>query len=70
MAAWVVDLPQPAGPVTSTRPRGRSAKYLHTGGRLSSSMVEMRSGIERKTEPTLPRWTKALTRKRPTPSMS
>ena len=34
IAASVVDLPEPVGPVTSTRPRGRSARYLQTFGRL------------------------------------
>ena len=38
IAASVVDLPEPVGPVTSTRPRGRSARNLHTFGRPSSSM--------------------------------
>ena len=33
IAASVVDLPLPVGPVTSTRPRGRSASSASTGGR-------------------------------------
>ena len=32
IAASVVDLPEPVGPVTSTSPRGRSARYLQTFG--------------------------------------
>ena len=36
IAASVVDLPLPVGPVTSTRPRGRSASVASTGGRPSS----------------------------------
>src|SRR5438445_2006066 len=37
MAASVVDLPDPVGPVTSTRPLGRSASSCTTFGRPSSS---------------------------------
>ena len=33
IAASVVDLPEPVGPVTSTRPRGRSASLAMIGGR-------------------------------------
>ena len=33
MAASVVDLPEPVGPVTSTSPRGLSHSLLTTGGR-------------------------------------
>jgi hypothetical protein len=35
--ARVVDLPEPVGPVTSTRPRGRLAKFATTGGTPSCS---------------------------------
>ena len=38
IAASVVDLPLPVGPVTSTRPRGRSASVAMTGG--SAELVE------------------------------
>ena len=37
IAASVVDLPLPVGPVTSTSPRGRSASVASTGGSPSSS---------------------------------
>ena len=47
IAASVVDLPLPVGPVTSTRPRGRSASVVSTCGRFSSSKVRMRSGMRR-----------------------
>ena len=36
-AASVVDLPEPVGPVTSTMPRGRLAKFLTAGGMPSAS---------------------------------
>ena len=39
IAASVVDLPEPVGPVTSTSPRGRSARYRQTFGRPRSSIV-------------------------------
>ena len=39
IAASAVDLPEPVMPVTSTRPRGRSAISSSTGGRSSSRTV-------------------------------
>ena len=39
MAARVVVLPEPVGPVTSTRPRISWASWVTTGGRPSSSAV-------------------------------
>ena len=39
IAASAVDLPEPVTPVTSTRPRGRSAISSSTGGRFSSWIV-------------------------------
>ena len=56
MAARVVDLPDPVGPVTSTRPLGRIASSSTTGGRPSSSAVGMRMGMLRNTAPIEPRW--------------
>ena len=47
IAARVVDLPLPVGPVTSTSPRGFSASLPMTGGRPSSSKGRTRSGISR-----------------------
>ena len=44
IAASVVDLPEPVGPVTSTRPRGRSASVASTGGRPSSWKLRIFSG--------------------------
>ena len=51
MAASVVDLPQPVGPVTSTRPRGREANFDITLGSPKSAQVEILSGISRNTAP-------------------
>ena len=49
MAARVVLLPEPVGPVTSTRPLGRSARVLSTSGKPSSSRLRMVCGISRST---------------------
>jgi hypothetical protein len=49
IAARVVDLPEPVGPVTSTRPCCMSASAPIAGGRLSFSSGTMSSGIMRKT---------------------
>ena len=64
MAASVVLLPEPVGPVTSTRPRGRSASLARIGGRPRSSKVFRLNGIIRMTMPTQPRCLKQLPRKR------
>ena len=47
IAASVVDLPEPVGPVTSTRPRGRSDSLAMTGGSASSWNARTFSGIRR-----------------------
>ena len=54
--ASVVDLPEPVGPVTSTRPRGFLANSRMTGGRPSSSIGTVLDGIRRKAALTDPRW--------------
>ena len=64
IAASVVDLPEPVGPVTRTRPRGRSASLAITGGRPRSSKVRTLNGICRMTIATQPRCLKTLPRKR------
>ena len=64
IAASVVLLPEPVGPVTSTRPRGRSASLAVIGGSLSSSKVLTEKGIIRTTIDTQPRCLKTLPRKR------
>ena len=55
IAASVVDLPEPVGPVTSTRPLGFSANSPTTGGRPSSSKVRILNGIVRNAPATAPR---------------
>ena len=43
IAASVVDLPEPVGPVISTRPRGREVKSARIEGSPSSAMLEYHS---------------------------
>ena len=64
MAASVVDLPLPVGPVTRIRPRGLSHSFSTTGGRPSASKLLISNGMRRKTAPTAPRWVKMLARNR------
>ena len=47
IAASVVDLPEPVGPVTRTRPRGLSQMPATTGGRPSSLKPRISYGIVR-----------------------
>ena len=56
IAASVVDLPEPVGPVTSTRPRGCIASSASERGRFSSSSVFSSSGMTRKAAPSASRW--------------
>ncbi len=64
IAASVVDLPEPVGPVTSTTPRGWSAICSKDFGHFSCSSDRIFEGIVRSTA-AAPRFcTKALTRKR------
>jgi hypothetical protein len=51
MAASVVDLPEPVGPVTSTSPLCSIAVFLRIGGTPSSSAVRTLVGIWRNTAP-------------------
>ena len=67
MAARVVDLPDPVGPVTSTRPFLMSATSRSTGGRLKSLHCGGRAGMTRMTMAWVPRCMKMLTRKRASP---
>ena len=62
--ASVVDLPEPVGPVTSTRPRGRSAKARTTAGMCNDSKAGISNGIVRRTAPIAPRWRKTFIRNR------
>src|SRR5438105_3569692 len=52
MAARLVDFPEPVGPVTRKRPRGRSQIAFVALGRNSSSTVFTLIGITRSTAPT------------------
>ena len=70
IAARVVDLPEPVVPVRRMIPRGSSARVRITSGRPRSSIVRTWYGIARQAMETWPRWRKALTRKRETPSSS
>ncbi len=64
IVASEVDLPEPVGPVTSTRPRGRVQMSLMWGGRPICSKVRIFCGIWRSTIAMRPFCLKALTRKR------
>ncbi len=70
IAARVVDLPEPVGPVTNTRPLGSREISLNTSPMPRSSMVQTLEGMVRKTPPAPRFWLKALTRKRATPGTS
>ena len=65
--ASVVDLPEPVGPVTSTRPRGFFASSVTIGGSPSSWKVRILKGMVRKAPATAPRCMKMLARKRESP---
>jgi len=69
IAARVVDLPDPVGPVTSTRPRGRSQRYWHTFGRFNSASVGMASGMQRNTAPMELLWMNTFARNRDNPGI-
>src|ERR1700683_260893 len=64
MAASVVDLADPVGPVTSTSPRGSMHRSRKIFGAERSSRLRMTEGILRNTAPAPRFWLKALTRKR------
>ncbi len=70
MAASVVLLPEPVGPVHSTMPRGFSASSANTLGQPSCSSVRILLGMVRNTAPAPRFWLKALTRKRARPWIS
>ena len=67
MAARVVDLPEPVGPVTSTIPFRSWAMSPSTGGMPSCSMVGILLGMTRMTTQNVPRCAKTFTRKRVRP---
>ena len=53
--AIVVDLPEPVGPVISTRPRGRWANFSIESGSPRSSSRGIEYGMTRNAAPTEPR---------------
>jgi len=67
IAASDVDLPEPVGPVTRIRPRGRSESFFVTCGTPRSSIVLTLNGMTRNTAPMLPRCQNMLTRNRDRP---
>ncbi len=67
IAASVVDLPLPVGPVTRTRPRGFAASVLQISGSPRSSNEGIFAGMLRSTIEMEPRWRMMFTRKRATP---
>ena len=67
MAASVVVLPDPVGPVTRTSPRCSSARRVTTGGNPRSAAERGLGRTRRRTRPEAPRCRKALQRNRPTP---
>ena len=56
IAASVVDLPEPVGPVTSTKPRGFLVKSVSTFGSPRLSSAGISCGIRRKAAPSDARW--------------
>ena len=71
MAASVVDLPEPVGPVTTMRPLCSIANFFNTDGRGASNFSKSSNdstfeGIWRKTAAQPYFWLKKLARKRDT----
>ena len=69
IAAMVVVLPVPAGPVTRTSPRRPSASERTAPGSRSSSKDGPSARTRRIASDTSPRWRKQFTRNRPTPGI-
>ncbi len=67
--ARVVDLPEPVGPVTRTRPCRSSVNIRTESGMPSVSNGGISWGMARKTPATVPRCWKTFSRKRPTPGI-
>ena len=65
-----VDLPEPVGPVTRTKPRGLRVNSSSTAGSPSSSRLLISCGMRRKAALIAPRWKKQLTRNRATPGIA
>ena len=70
MQVSVVVLPEPAGPVTSTRPFDSRDRFSTASG-ISYSLGSGRpNGITRMIDEYEPRWRNTFARKRPTPAMA
>ena len=70
MAATVVVLPDPVGPVMRIRPRGSSARRRIAAGRPRVSKPGMLAGTSRRTRPSVLWWRKTFTRNRlPSPAV-
>ena len=69
IAASVVDLPLPVGPVTSTKPFCRKQNFLIESGRPNSLKLGIFDGIRRNTAPMPLLSANTLQRKRPAPSV-
>ena len=67
IAASVVDLPEPVGPVTTTNPRWKRARSVTTLGIPRSSTFLISNGITRNTAPTASRCWNTFTRNRERP---
>ena len=67
MAASVVDLPEPVGPVMTTNPRGLRVRSWSTWGSPRSSSCGIFIGMRRNAALRALRWKNALTRKRALP---
>src|SRR5688572_20654105 len=69
-AASVVDLPEPVGPVTTTRPLARLHRESKSFGRPSCSTERILDGMTRNTAPMPFRSTNRFERKRAMPEIS
>jgi hypothetical protein len=69
MAARVVDLPEPVGPLAMKRPLGRSQNSFSTSGSPNDSMEGRSNGTIRMAAATEPRWRYRFTRNRESPLM-
>jgi hypothetical protein len=56
IAASDVDLPEPVGPVTSTKPRGFLPNSWTTGGSPRRSIGTISNGMRRNAAPSAARW--------------
>ena len=68
--ASVVDLPEPVGPVTRTKPRGLRVNSAAPARQPELLEAPISFGIRRKAALIEPRWKKTLTRKRATPGIA